>query len=92
MIAQGRPREHIRYYNGSAKTAGETRNDFTHLCDFAQSSALFPEVNDHATASVLSLLHGLLDSIYKIWPAGTDVRAEDIASIALGHVSRVSKA
>lgn len=55
----------------------------TYLGHLSQCSALFSEVDDDTTAPILSLLDGLFDTEDEIGPAGADVRAENITSVAL---------
>lgn len=53
------------------------------LDNLSQRSTLLALVKDHATASLLRTLDGLLDGLDQIRPAGTDVSSENVRTIAL---------
>lgn len=55
----------------------------THLGHLSQCSTFFSEVDDDTAAAILGLLDGLLNAEDEVWPTGADIRAEDIASVAL---------
>lgn len=53
---------------------------FGHL---SKRTTLFPEVDDYAAAALLGLLDCLFHAEDEVWPARADIRAEDIAAVAL---------
>lgn len=61
-----------------------------YLGDLTESPALFPEVNDHTTASVLGFFDSLFDSKDEVRTTGANVGAKNIAPIALNSVSVMS--
>ena len=63
-----------------------------HLSDLSKRPSLLAEVDDYTATAFLSLLDGLFDSKDQIRPAGTDVRAENIASVALEVVNMTMQA
>lgn len=73
---------------GDNQDPGVEQRPKTYLGNFTQSSPFLSEVNDDTTATVLGLFDGLLDTEDEIRPARADIRAEDVAPVALPSCER----